>query len=168
MKISDLKESDYNPRKISDKQIDRLEKSMLEFGDLSGIVVNVRSGNMIGGHQRVKTLDPNLEIVKAPCEDRVGTVAIGYLDTPSGRWQYREVDWPQKKELAANLAANKHGGSWDKPKLENILIELDDGDFDLELTGFDSGDLKTSVDFDGGGEKEEDGKEVCQKCGAPL
>lgn len=143
MKIRDLQPAGYNPRKISAKQLSALKKSMAEFGDLSGIVVNIRTGNMIGGHQRIKNLDPEWAIVKKAAKDDTGTVATGHIETPWGRWTYREVDWDQVKEKAANLAANKHGGEWDLPKLEIVLDELKELDFDLELTGFELKDAES-------------------------
>ena len=113
---------------------------MAEFGDLSGIVVNRRTGNMVGGHQRVKNLDPEWQIHAEPMQDSTGTVAAGHIETPWGRWTYREVEWPEEKEKAANIAANKHGGEWDQPKLEIVIDELKQIDFDIELTGFDFDD----------------------------
>ncbi len=174
MNVSDLNPAEYNPRRISEEQMDRLEKSMLEFGDLSGIVVNVRSGHIVGGHQRVKTLSPNLEIKKKAAVDSTGTVALGLIETPTGSWQYREVDWSEKKELAANLAANKHGGSFDIPKLKDILIEIDDGAFDLDLTGFSVDEFRGFIDFDGLKIDPEESTEVagksrqCPECGASI
>ena len=147
--VSSLSPSDYNPRKISDKQLDNLGKAMAEFGDLSGIIFNVRTNRIVGGHQRIKKLAPAWEIIKEPASDQVGTVALGHIETPFGRWQYREVDWEEKKELAANVAANKHGGEWDFPKLKDILVELDDGAFDMDLTGFGEGELKELIDWEG-------------------
>lgn len=141
-KIEDLKPADYNPRKIGDKQLAMLKKSMAEFGDLSGIVVNVRTGNMIGGHQRIKNFDPKWIIKSQPANDGTGTVALGHVATDQGRWSYREVDWPEEKEKAANLAANKHGGEWDMAKLNVVLQDLKDVNFDIELTGFDLGESK--------------------------
>ena len=118
-----------------------LEKSMGKFGDLGPVTVNVKTGNLISGHQRLKHLDPSWPITKEEHKDTVGTVAIGHIETPSGRWQYREVSWPEKKELAANIAANKHGGEWDFPKLKDIIVDLDDGDFDMDLLGFGEEEL---------------------------
>jgi len=142
MKIKDLKPASYNPRKITEKQLGMLKKSMDEFGDLSGIVVNVKTGNMVGGHQRTKNLDPSWPIVKQPHKDKTGTVALGYIETPAGRWTYREVNWPEKKEAAANVAANQQGGEFDLPKLKDIIINLDDGAMDMELLGFNSHELE--------------------------
>lgn len=180
MKVSDLRPSEYNPRKISSKHVASLKRAMKEFGDLSGIVVNVRSGNVVSGHQRIKTLDPSLHIPKSPCSDKAGTVALGYVDTPSGRWQYREVDWSDKKERAANIAANKHGGEWDYPKLKDLLCDLDTGEIDeatelpyIEHTGFDEAELKSLIDHelseqDELGGQEEQKEKVCPNCGESL
>jgi hypothetical protein len=136
--VGDLVPASYNPRKITDKQLGMLKKSMAE----SGVVVNVRTGRIIGGHQRTKNLDKSWPIIKQPHADKVGTVALGYIETSAGRWQYREVDWPEKKEAAANVSANKQGGEFDLPLLKEIILTLDDGAFDMELTGFNSHELE--------------------------
>ncbi len=83
--LKDLNPAAYNPRKITDAQLARLKKSLEEFGDLSGIVVNVRTQTMISGHQRVKNIDADCKITKKPHTDATGTVALGYIDTPAGR-----------------------------------------------------------------------------------
>ncbi len=102
MKASDLTPAPYNPRKITDKKLAMLQKSMAEFGDLSGIVMNTRTGHLIGGHQRLKVFSPDWPIHKEPHEDVQGTVALGFVETPWDRWVYREVDWDETKEKAAN------------------------------------------------------------------
>lgn len=171
-RISDLTPAPYNPRTISDKQLSMLKKSMQEFGDLSGIVKNIKSGHLVGGHQRVKNLDPSWQIVKEPHADKLGTVALGYIETPYGRWQYREVDWSEKKEAAANIAANQQGGEFDMPKLKDIIINLDDGSMDMELLGFNSHELElmmTAIKPDepvsGEQETEKPNIIVCPSCG---
>jgi len=171
-KISDLTPASYNPRKITDKQLDMLGKAMREYGDLSGIVRNIRTGNLVGGHQRVKQFDPSWPIFSQQHTDKTGTVAIGYIETPFGRWSYREVDWPEKKEAAANVAANQHGGEFDMPKLKEIIITLDDGTLDTELLGFNSHELElmmTAVKTEQEPEPEQEGMKkgeiiVCPRC----
>ena len=96
---------------------------------------------IIGGHQRIKHLDPAWSITKREHQDKVGTVALGEIETPFGLWQYREVDWPEKKEIAANIAANQHGGEFDYPKFKDLIVEIDDSEFDLDLIGFDKNEL---------------------------
>lgn len=112
---------------------------MGEFGDLSGIIFNRRTGNVVDGHQRIKHLRSEWEIIKEEYRDDLGTVAKGHIKTPFGGWVYRAVDWPEKKEKTAMVAANKHGGEFDAPMLDEILADLDD--VDSELLGFSEEDL---------------------------
>lgn len=135
--VKGLKPADYNPRTISAAQLKALKKAMAEFGDLGGIVVNLATGNLISGHQRVKHLKPEWFIYKEPASDKTGTVATGYIETPWGRWAYREVDWPHEKEMAANVAANQHGGQFEDEGLKKLLAQVAGLNFDLTLTGFD-------------------------------
>lgn len=164
-KIKDLNPAEYNPRKISDKQLELLDKSMKEYGDLSGIVFNVATGNIIGGHQRTKLLNPEAIIQKESYQDETGTTAIGYVVTSEGKFSYREVNWTEQKEKAANIAANKGGGEWDFTKLKDLIEELDDGQFDLELTGFDDQEIEKLMTYIPEGEtsKEVNDKQIVNK-----
>ena len=97
LKLSDLKPADYNPRKISAEALEGLKFSLQEFGDISGITFNTRTGNLVSGHQRVKAILEkygDLEII----DDKIVT--------PSGYFIIRIVDWDLDKEKAANVAAN--------------------------------------------------------------
>lgn len=144
--VAYLKPAEYNPRKISKKQLESLKSAMSAFGDLSGIVVNARSGQVVGGHQRLKNLESGWQIISKPATDDTGTIELGYIETPWGKISYRLVDWPPEKEKAANLAANKHGGDWDMPKLNLVIEDLKAADFDLSLTGFDPDEFKFGDD----------------------
>lgn len=146
-KIKDLNPAEYNPRKISDKQMELLDKTLHEFGDLSGIVYNVATNTLVGGHQRIKNFNSNSVIDKTPFIDEVGTVAIGYINTEIGKFSYREVNWSLEKEKAANVAANKSGGEWDFTKLKDLMEDLDTGELDLELTGFDTQEIENLMTF---------------------
>ena len=90
--------------------------------------------------------------------DDQGTVATGYIQTPWGRLNYREVDWPEKKEIAACIRANRSAGEFDFGKVQDLLVTLDDGAFDISLTGFESVDIEKMVEW----EKPE---VECPKCG---
>lgn len=145
MKVADLKENPSNPRTIEDERLLMLEKSMRAFGDLSGIVFNRRTGQLVGGHQRSKPLPKTAEIkiethYAKPTEK--GTVAEGYVLYEGERFSYREVDWDQQTEMAANIAANKHGGDFDNKLLSQMIFSLENANFDMELTGFTDIDLK--------------------------
>lgn len=140
MKVKDLKPAEYNPRVISAARLKMLKKSLDAFGDLSGIVFNAETGNLVGGHQRLKHLEPEWEIVKEPCADDTGTVALGYVDTPTGRLVYREVRWPLEKEIQANIAANQHGGAFEEEGLVKLFRQIGQQQ-DADLIGFEQSEF---------------------------
>lgn len=55
-KVADLRPADYNPRKIDKKAQAGLTASIERFGAVQPIIVNERTGNIVGGHQRLKSL----------------------------------------------------------------------------------------------------------------
>lgn len=113
--VKDLKYAPYNPRKISDEMLNKLKQSIEEFGYVEPIVVNKRTRHVVGGNQRLKVLnDLGVEEVEAVF-----------------------VDLDDAREKALNIALNKITGEWDYPKLKDLLEELDTGEIDIELTGFD-------------------------------
>ncbi|MCC7409732.1 MAG: DNA modification methylase [Phycisphaeraceae bacterium] len=117
--INKINPAAYNPRvdlQPGDPGFDRLAKSIDEFGLVEPLVWNERTGNLIGGHQRLKVL-----------------VARGDAEV-----QVVVVDLSSEREKALNLALNKIQGDWDLPKLNDLLQELlQIPDLDLEMTGFD-------------------------------
>lgn len=147
LNVQDLSVHPKNPRKISDKRLEQLSRSMSEYGDISGIVFNCRSGNLVGGNQRSKKLDATSKVVitkRLEKTSRVGTVATGYILHQGERFSYREVDWDITKETGAMLAANNNAGQWDDAELKNHLKQLSsfDVDFDLDLTMFEDTELQ--------------------------
>jgi len=164
--ITSLKGYHKNPRKIKDEDFKLLTESLQEFGDLSGIVVNKRTGEIVGGNQRTtffKTKSDEVEIVltdELAKPTPIGTVAFGYVLFKGERFNYREVDWDEAKEERANLLANKVGGEWDWDKLANefdIDVMKDSGFHDFELgfkttreeegmAGIDNDTLKESME----------------------
>ena len=141
--VGEFKAAEYNPRYISDSRLKRLKKSIEAFGDLSGIVFNKKTKRLVSGHQRLKTLDGVKTFVKTqPYTDEHGTVEIGHVmaHTANGliKIPLRIVDWSEEKvEKAANIAANSHGGEFDKEKLRKVLTSLETQTFDIELLGLD-------------------------------
>lgn len=122
--ISDLKPSDYNPRKITDKALSGLERSIEEFGDISGIVFNSKNGHLLAGHARCKAL-----------KEQYGDLEIknNEIVLPDGKtFPIRVVNWPKKKELAANVAANASTISGEfTDELVDILDEIKNDDLEL-------------------------------------
>lgn len=117
--ICELQLATYNPRadlKPGDAEYEYLKRSMNEFGCVEPLVWNRQTGNLVGGHQRLKVL------IEQGCTEAVVSV----------------VDLPPAKEKALNIALNKIEGAWDDTKLAHLLAEIiEDVDVDLELTGFD-------------------------------
>jgi DNA modification methylase len=121
--IDQINPAAYNPRKDlqpGDPEYEKLKRSMQEFGYVEPIVWNKRTGNIVGGHQRYKIL----------------------LDMGMQEVDCVVVDLDETKEKALNIALNKISGDWDLPKLKDLLQELDTGEFDLELTGFDMDEIE--------------------------
>ena len=113
IEISLLNPADYNPRKITDSQMDKLVKSISHYGFVEPVVIN-KDYTIIGGHQRVKAYQI-LNKSTVPCVI---------------------VDLDKQNEKALNIALNKTGGEFDPDMLQSLLTELKLNDFDLELTGF--------------------------------
>lgn len=147
--VADLSPNPKNPRKIDAAALKALQQSLEVFGDLGGVVVNKTTGRLVSGHQRSKALDASWPIrIEKTFEtpDKCGTVARGFIETPFGEIAYRVVEWTEKVEQAAMIAANRHGGEWNDSELKGLLVGLDDGSGLLALTGFDEVDLSGLMD----------------------
>ncbi len=121
--ISSIQRAKYNPRKTlkpGDPAYDRLKKAVATFGLVEPLVWNKRTGNLVGGHQRLSILE----------ERGDSTVEVSV------------VDLTDREEKALNLALNKHSGEWDFATLADVLQDLDAGDMDMELTGFSAAELE--------------------------
>ena len=105
-----MKHYHKNPRQITEKQFSQLQSWLEEFGDLSGIVHNVKTDEIIGGNQRAEAMHfmngtkPTIEhTYRKPT--RTGTVAEGYFTYKGERINYRRVDWTAKKSEKATIIA---------------------------------------------------------------
>lgn len=134
--VGDISPAEYNPRTITGKRSAQLAKRMANFGDLSGITFNRRTSRLVCGHQRIKHLPSNAEITRIFSKDNTGTVATGKI----GEWSYREVDWDENTEKAANIAANAAGGTFEDKALEVLVNDLNSAGFDLDLLSLDGVD----------------------------
>lgn len=124
MKLDDLNPAEYNPRKAlapGDVEYKQIKQSILTFGMVEPIVWNRRTGNVVGGHQRLAVLRD-----------------LGYESTCVS-----VIDVSESQEKALNIALNKITGEWDDDKLSALLEELsEDADQMLiTLTGFTDEEL---------------------------
>jgi len=145
-KISELSPAKYNPRTISSDSLGRLTKSLSELGNLQPITWNAKTGNIVGGHQRLKCYS-------ALGKDEVDVWAV-WLD--------------EAQEKAANIALNKLSGEFDMPKLKDILEEIDVGEIDVDITGFSLEEISKMMEASMPEETESGGGEKCLACGKPL
>lgn len=115
--LKELKPAAYNPRKKlrkGDKEYEKIKQSLLKFGYVDPIIVN-EDLTVIGGHQRLTVLK-DLDYETAKCVI---------------------VDLPKEDEKALNIALNKITGQWDDALLADLLLDLQESDFNLDLTGFE-------------------------------
>lgn len=122
MPIKDIRPAEYNPRKNltpQDPEYKKLRRSIEEFSLVEPLVWNRRTGNLVGGHQRLKVLR----------ELGVKEVEVSV------------VDLPPEKEKALNVALNKIQGDWDDAFLVELLQELE-AEGQLNLTGFSKADMQ--------------------------
>ena len=122
MPVTDLHPADYNPRKDlkpGDKEYDKLARSIEEFGYVEPIVWSRTTGNIIGGHQRLKVL-----------------IEKGYTEV-----EVVGLELSEQEEKILNVALNKISGRWDNEKLIAVLDELQAQE-EMELTGFDDWELE--------------------------
>lgn len=117
IEVSKLNAAKYNPRKMSDSMLNKLEKSIKEFGIVEPLIVNQRDNKLtvVGGHQRLKVCEM-LGMEKVPCY-------IVHLD--------------KTKEKALNIALNKITGEFDEIKLLGVLEDMKLELPDIEITGFE-------------------------------
>lgn len=112
----------YNPRTITDHAKEGLSYSMEEFGDISGITWNKKTGNLVSGHQRYDNLVKNYKILTFGPVVNEKMEILSKDGAPTG-FDMRVVDWDQSKEEAANITANSSAiaGNWNLDKLGSLL-----------------------------------------------
>lgn len=129
-----------NPRKITQKQLENLETTLAELGDLSGIVHDLNTDEIIGGNQRSKVFRlEECEIVlteEYAQADEQGTVGLGFVVWRGKRYAYRAVRWDERTAEKANIVANRAGGEWD---FEMLATEFSAPD--LVAWGFEPGEI---------------------------
>src|SRR4051794_39676635 len=109
------------PRKISAEELDRLTRSLREFGFLQPVIARHEDHIVVGGHQRL-----------------VAARRLGLKTVPA-----IFVDLSQEKSHLLNLALNRISGDWDEQLLGRLLADLQSADgVDLALPGFEDDEIK--------------------------
>ncbi len=119
--VGDLKPDPFNPRRISDEELEALTRSIQQFGLVDPIIVRRTDLTVIGGHQRL-----------------VAARRLGYDAVPLVL-----VDLSQEQARLLNLALNKIAGTWDQELLARLLKDLSVvPEVDLSLSGFGEDELQ--------------------------
>ncbi len=113
----------YNPRTIADHDLEALGRSLRFFTCVEPVIVNKRSGHIVGGHQRVKAAQAEM----------IESLPVVYVD----------LDDPAERQL--NLALNRISGEFDLEKLAAVLSDLQTAGADLGLTGFSDDEIANLV-----------------------
>lgn len=128
IKRSDISNAEYNPRIMDKEAKKRLKKNLQENGLVSAITWNRRTGNIVGGHQRVEQLDA-LEKSKDYSLD----VCI--------------IDVDERTEAKLNVILNNPStqGDWDLDKLAEMTEAFD---LNFDEMGFTALDVDFMYDGD--------------------
>ena len=120
--LSNLNLAPYNPRKMDEKEMNKLIDSINAFGFVDPVIVN-KNKTVVGGHQRIAAWH------------RMGNKQVPCI----------YVDLTKDKEKALNIALNKISGDWDNNKLNILLKEINASDINIGITGFDDKELKNLI-----------------------
>lgn len=132
-----LKPWSNNPRKHSTKQLNNLERTIRELGFINPIIVD-ETNTVLAGHAR-------LDVAKRLKMETVPIVSVSGLS----------IQQKRAYVIADNRMTDL--SEWDPEKL-HIEIEtiLADGEFDVELTGFDTSEIDLMFEPDEKNDEDDD------------
>ena len=147
VKVKELRPHPRNPRVHPEAAIAKLVRSIETFGFTNPVLVSA-DGLILAGHARVKAAEQagitEVPVIRLPLS---GAKADAYL-------------------IADNRLQDET--DWDLPSLKDLLGELDTGDFDLRLTGFDLHEIEmmmTAVHEDEAPSEKAKPEVTCPSCG---
>lgn len=115
-----LRPDPANPRRISNRELESLTRSLQQFGFVQPVVARHDDGLVIAGHQRL-----------------LAARKLGWKQVPV-IW----LDLSVEQSRLLNLALNRISGDWDTELLARLLADLKPvEDLDLALSGFSEEEL---------------------------
>jgi len=121
VKITELKPHQKNPRQHPDSAIAKLTRSIQEFGWTNPVLVS-KDGVVLAGHARLKAAE----------KAGITEVPVIYLDLEGAKADAYLIADNKTQDLT----------DWDLPLLKDLLQELDTGEFDLTVTGFNEDEIE--------------------------
>jgi len=155
---SALKPCPSNPNKHPDEQIRLLAKNIKHLGRRHPITVSNRSGQIVAGHAR-----------------RLAAMQLGVSECPVDYQDFESEEAEHLVLLSDNVLSEL--SELDMPSSVEMLVNIDAGDIDLELSGWSQAELERIMTYSSGnissGEGEGSGsgksKQVtCPECGAQF
>ena len=139
LKISDLKQHPKNPRKHPKELLERLKRSIGEYGFTNPVLVS-KDNKILAGHARCKAAKE-----------------LGISEVPVIR-----LDFDGAKADAYVIIDNKLNelSEWDIPLLESLIKDIEKSDFDVTLTGFDLTEIDELFSKSDDKEGKDDGYDV--------
>ena len=121
--INGISLAKYNPRRITKDAHASLIASIKRFGFVDPVIVNDRTGVLVGGHQRIKAAkELNLVQIPVVC-----------------------VDLDEADEKALNVALNKISGEWDMDALRSVLTDVTRSGIDATVMGFTEQEINSII-----------------------
>lgn len=117
MSLDIIKPAPYNPRvdlEPDDPEYQQIRASIINHDLMQPIIYNEKTGNAVGGNQRLKILR-DIGVQEAVC-------AV--------------VNLPLAIEMEANIALNRLGNMWDQPSLREVMLRLKESGYDTSRTAF--------------------------------
>jgi ParB-like chromosome segregation protein Spo0J len=142
IEITKLRPHPQNPRIHPDSAIEKLVKSLNEYGFTNPILIS-EDNYVLAGHARLKAAEKaglkEVPVIQLPLK---GSKALAYM-------------------IADNRLQDET--DWDFTKLKDLLSELDTGALDMEITGFGIKEIENLLS--GEAIEKPKHKKKCPKCG---
>lgn len=137
--IKNINPNKENPRQINNDNINKLTNSLNEFGLVEPIIINTKTNEIIGGHQRYKIL---LDEYNSTSKNK----ELFILNLGDISWVFSETDLKIRSkdhEAALNITLNNDMamGVYDESLLYEITSDLQEKGL-LSLTQFEDSDLE--------------------------
>jgi DNA modification methylase len=131
--ISELNQNPKNPRTHGRKQIDQLARSIEAFGFIVPVILDAED-NVVAGHGRI-----------------LACLRLGWTEVPTIRIEHLTREQLQAFTIADNKLTDN--STWDDQLLAEQLKTLSELelDFDVEVTGFEMGEIDLLVEGLGDG-----------------
>jgi len=121
MQRAQLTAAAYNPRKITDQERDKLKAALKRHGLVAPVTWNKRTGNLVGGHQRLSIMDSLMGTQEYALQ-------VSVIDVEAAR----------EKELNVLLNNSQAMGTFDLDMLQSVFS---DSEVSILGAGFTQNDM---------------------------